>query len=560
MLYRTASEAGKELCWCGVWAGYIKTMLILLAASRERNGKMTLTVNPALIARLKLLARTADTTKVMAEIGALALGPGETVPAEAGADGRKTPERVAFEEREKAFDDRLQEMEANLIDEAVVEAYENLVRREEQAARERQAALEAAVDRTGMFRLDAFAMLAAVLLVLFAEYPSVVIGVLGSALGAKLLWSKLLSPLARRKAAAPRFIVGISEDSLAHKRIVQQFIDTDRRFAALGVRPELVVFPDGVEGFNARISAGVNGVYLDKSVLDEAASGPAEFARMAAPIAADASAVLISSKTRDELAKILDEIRKTLDALAPADIDRDMRMALERKLASGIDAARSMVDLRRRELSGVYNAGIARAVNEARDKRFVTVTTEKVAVSDPYVFENMEKAAAAGITSYIAIGKIFKDAQEAAAFVKASGYRGDMSAIRFVAQGGSCEDIVGAVMAQDPGVKASNVGIRAAEGELRKRSVAGILLEVPTVKSGGDEICIALNSYQTLLRILAGYSRGLFTAEEMNIPGVKDGEIRGIGIFRYLPPVTPQDYNEEIRTYRDAMMLIRRAA
>jgi hypothetical protein len=144
--------------------------------------------------------------------------------------------------------------------------------------------------------------------------------------------------------------------------------------------------------------------------------------------------------------------------------------------------------------------------------------------------------------------------------VKASGYKGDMKDIVLVNKRGlSYEGVIDAI-SKATGLVPGNIGIRSIEAELLKKGEApasGRLLEVQAIKLNGENVYVAMDSYQTLLRIMTELKEGM-TLEALNIPGVSYDKLTGI--FKYLPKSMPIDYGKELSTYREAIRLISTAA
>jgi hypothetical protein len=279
-----------------------------------------------------------------------------------------------------------------------------------------------------------------------------------------------------------------------------------------------------------------------------------------------ASSILVDSRTRKELEDVLAKVRDNIEAIKRCDVDKD-RAELERLWARHSGAIRGLrwyISYRKDAIKNVYNNNIDGAVREASwyDKKIAVATTETVAEFDPFTFDNIQKAAAQGITNYFIYGDTLKTLEEAQGFVRACGYEGDMAAIRFIDKRGLSYRQLVAKIQEDTGFDAQNIGIRAAAGEFElpkkeEGAIPGILLEVQPVSMNDQKVYVAMNSYQTLLKILTQLKEGA-TLNEINIPGVTNGIVNGA--FKYLPRSVPIDYDKEIETYRNAIAIIRSAA
>jgi hypothetical protein len=196
---------------------------------------------------------------------------------------------------------------------------------------------------------------------------------------------------------------------------------------------------------------------------------------------------------------------------------------------------------------------------EVGEKLVAAATTEKVAMTDIYFGDNMNRVDKDRIKNAFIYGDILKTSEEAARFVRAAGYTGDMDKILFINKKQfTYEDIVNKI-AMETGIGTNNkqyVGIRAIKDELRfaeQEVDKGVLLEIQPINMNGQDIYVTINSYQTLLNMVLQ-----LTAEGQLPPGVLPKDERGI--FRYLPRTVPIDYEKEIRSYIEAVEVIRTAA
>ena len=81
-------------------------------------------------------------------------------------------------------------------------------------------------------------------------------------------------------------------------------------------------------------------------------------------------------------------------------------------------------------------------------------------------------------------------------------------------------------------------------------SKAGAVVE--KIVLNGESVLVTIDSFQVMLRIMLG-------AEGKPLPpGVTKDSVTGK--FIYLPQTVPLDYEKEVRTYLDAMEVIRSAA
>jgi hypothetical protein len=250
---------------------------------------------------------------------------------------------------------------------------------------------------------------------------------------------------------------------------------------------------------------------------------------------------------------ILDELAK----YGPAGQNKFKNAVSERS-----DEMKTLISRSRDEANGILNAGVddalATLAEKAREngRKFGLVITETISEYDRYTFENMAKAEEKGIPCYFAYGDTLKTEEEAEAFVRATGYKGDMTKLRqrFINKGASYETLAESIAKKEGIADANNVGILAAEGELKKgEKLAGIVLEVKAIRINGRDVYVTIDAYRTLIKIL---TKGITLESGVLLPGVeKEG-----GVFKYLPRMIPIDYAEEIEIYRTAVRLIQTAA
>ena len=200
-----------------------------------------------------------------------------------------------------------------------------------------------------------------------------------------------------------------------------------------------------------------------------------------------------------------------------------------------------------------------------RGKRFAMATTEKMALSNRFFADNMYDAAKLGeeaegvVVNCFIYGDKIKTPEDAVKFITASGYRGNVNDIRLIDKNGrSFEEIVAAITAASG---TGNIGISTEESELgAKTPVDNVkVLTAKEFEMDGLRIVPAINSYQTLLTMVTmSDDKLLEMVAEGRLPGVTYDDVTRI--FRYLPKVLPLDYGRELRSYWNAINLIRSAA
>ncbi|MFA6142838.1 MAG: putative PEP-binding protein [Candidatus Omnitrophota bacterium] len=292
----------------------------------------------------------------------------------------------------------------------------------------------------------------------------------------------------------------------------------------------------------------------------------------------EAVKVIAKDKNGEKLRRFINFLKKKLDLMDRFDID-DARKAIDKLSGKDVFTTKMQKALARRLirqkelLSKVYNNI---ALPEGKfDNTVAIATTEMIAETDIFSFENIIQASEKGIISPIIYGNRFKTRQEAEAFasagLRATGYSQSrianaLKSIVFVSKYDSdnkqrsIESLVLAIRAEiynKLGVRVDfdKIGIRAIENEVRvngERSSIGKLLEVRPTKIGGVDTYVTLNTYQVLLEVV----NGAFL-DGKNIPGLSRDEK---GIYIYMSPIVPYDYNKEIGAYRDAITLLAAAA
>ncbi|MGD2278651.1 MAG: HEAT repeat domain-containing protein [Candidatus Omnitrophota bacterium] len=103
-IFETTSKTGKELCLCGEWLDYFKTVLVVLNASKKHKGEIVLTAEPDIAVTLKHLIRHANVEKEMKKV----------------ESARKRP---------SAFDKALEKISEDIREQTIVEAFEKSIQR-----------------------------------------------------------------------------------------------------------------------------------------------------------------------------------------------------------------------------------------------------------------------------------------------------------------------------------------------------------------------------------------------------------------------------------------------
>ncbi|MFH1594729.1 MAG: hypothetical protein ABID09_08560, partial [Candidatus Omnitrophota bacterium] len=327
-----------------------------------------------------------------------------------------------------------------------------------------------------------------------------------------------------------------------------------------------------INEFNACVADGTfNGIFLDTSMLETSAD--TELQNVLNKVTIDASAILVSSRTRVELERILKEIAATLDEIGRFDIDKAVQLqlgrghrdGLQQKLAGQIKSLEMALAIRKEVVAPVYNSMPFVDKAALTGKTYALATTEKVALSNMFAAGNMQKAEEMGVINCFVYGELLKTEAEARVFLRASGYEGNIDNIKFVDKRGlSYEDVVAAITAKT-GVKAGNdIGIACAKDELGAVTATAIkgekLLEMKEINMGGVKVVASINYYQTLLQMVTtpGDLLDKMIADGQLPPGVTYDSVKRI--FTYLPKAMPINYGREIETYRNAIRAIRTAA
>jgi hypothetical protein len=277
--------------------------------------------------------------------------------------------------------------------------------------------------------------------------------------------------------------------------------------------------------------------------------------------------IVIRDKNRAGLITLLNEIEKLLPDIEKLDVMKILdAMAQKDEAKTKITRAKPklerLVNGRKHAIAGTYNAKVEKAEEKMENNPSVAVTTETIAMSDPYTFDNAGESMKRNITNYLVYGDIFKTRGEAENFVTASG--GDLKDVELIdrKEFPAYEAMMKEIERREElkGRKvAGRIGLRASDEELRAilkgEKPSGVVLAVQKVE--GTDIYAAIDSYQTLLEAMARAGKGI-ALDSIALPGLELDRIRGI--FRYLPKALPIDYGEEIARYQTAVKLIQSAA
>jgi phosphoglycolate phosphatase len=276
------------------------------------------------------------------------------------------------------------------------------------------------------------------------------------------------------------------------------------------------------------------------------------------PVLLTLNASTVKDKTRAELLKILDLIVANLEKMKKADVDDALKADARRQNTDLAERARQLIEARRAELSAAYNN--APLPDENCGGKVAIATSETVAENDPYLVENMEKAAQRGIVNCFIYGKIFSTQETARSFLAAAGFRGDMEKIVFVdMKEYPTYESLNAEIQKKTGILSANIGIRATAadriGRPASKEVLELkVLEIAPVTINNKDYYVAINTYQAILRFVTGFDKGI--GFESVIPGLSAKD----GILVYLPRSIPIDYDREIDAYRRAIEILLMAA
>ncbi|MDD5423399.1 MAG: sigma factor-like helix-turn-helix DNA-binding protein, partial [Candidatus Omnitrophica bacterium] len=274
------------------------------------------------------------------------------------------------------------------------------------------------------------------------------------------------------------------------------------------------------------------------------------------------------STTRQEIVDAIIAMLPDIMSMDAANIFASAQEMAKRlpDLAQRMNNLRTLVDRRGNELSNIRLYNDTSMYDIPSSKKEVTMSaTERIALSDPFLAQNMEKSRAPGAKAVIIYGDDFKDPDKIQAFARASGC--DIDNIAFVnkydrrGRAKSFEDLI-AEISSITGVRPDNIGIRAAEGEIQGSVETGKLLEVKEININGVPTLLTLNSCQTLYRILKLMDR--LPEESMALDGIigTPGAYydRKTGRITYMPPIVPIDWGIEQETIRNAVLLLSTSA
>jgi phosphoenolpyruvate-protein kinase (PTS system EI component)/phosphotransferase system HPr-like phosphotransfer protein len=368
---------------------------------------------------------------------------------------------------------------------------------------------------------------------------------------------------------------GIGADKL-HELRARVGVEDDRDIAPdpfMMGRVEVRTFGN-VDQFTAYMrEKGFEGAFIDYSYLDEVSVSD-----IIANLTLDVSRVFVGSRSRVELLVIIGKIKAMLRKIERADIDADARMALTRQAAAAVDKElMPAVEARIGAFGGIYrtggavNAGIEALMKES--KPVAIALTGRSVENDLLSARGMDLVSRSGgairpfFIYNIPVEGVGQIATENAAreYLARRGYSAEAIAeTRFV--NGAGEDgrtlpyaeirkRIMDISRNADGVNIEYVGIAATEkdGIIKEAADEGVLLEAGSVTADGRTFYATINIVPALLNVMAQS----MAAEGVMVPGVIDGQVRGL--FRYKPPV-PIDYSEELEAFRKAMELIRSAA
>ncbi|MDP2929072.1 MAG: putative PEP-binding protein [Candidatus Omnitrophota bacterium] len=352
------------------------------------------------------------------------------------------------------------------------------------------------------------------------------------------------------KAFGPLVLIGVPSGMTDRAQVIDAIKDN------LGGRAEVVIVDDRHDLAARELSAAarqkhLTAVLIDKSLtLETVKTKNFSDDVYSIKLAKEYDVILtmnnVSDKTRRQIAET---IKALLGSLSAVDFDRAVRefkaVPMTADKSAKIEKIRGLVAKRRGEIASIYNNEPILTKAQLKDKPITIATTERVAMSDIYFGENMTLANKERIKNVFIYGDELKDESDARKFVLASGYLGDMSEIKFIHKTNAINELAGS----------ENVGIRTTEGELGSTEeitrVKGKLLEIQAIDMNNQKVYVAMNSYQALLKMM-------ISPEGELPPGVSYDEIRHI--FRFLPRTVPIDYDKEVRSYIEAIAVIRTAA
>jgi len=405
---------------------------------------------------------------------------------------------------------------------------------------------------------------------------------------AQLAPAQVLSRVPSKKPAPEaRIIIGVSKNASPEtEKAVRNAMSKD--VTVLRVENEAFLH-------NIMSEQGYDGVFIDETVKAEDLNNgmlknTVEAIKngrfmLAQPQLVTLDKSMLSSKTRKELLEILGFIMIYQRELERGDIDKDLTSALEKLGHGRINTPAELTELvlqklakRKSEVAFMYNQGFEKTLAQAvqasgKDgKAIAMATTENVAVDDEYIADNMQAAIKKGIPNCFIYGNKFNTVEKAQAFLRASGYKGDLDQIVFVDKRGKTYEELAESIRQQINAKtglevlASNIGIRAIKGEVLKNGevpATAKLLEITEKRIGGKDIPLVMNTYQVMLRILTELPEGVSVENAIAdlariLPGLSYDKAKGI--FAYLPRIDFNEYKSEIEAYRRSVEFVMTAA
>ncbi|MDD5173205.1 MAG: hypothetical protein PHV48_00010, partial [Candidatus Omnitrophica bacterium] len=391
---------------------------------------------------------------------------------------------------------------------------------------------------------------------LFSGIPTSILVAGAVILGIAIIAALVIRLTSLRRAAhpvraGPDFVVGIL-------RTTPNDREADVRAAFAGMGMTNVIVDRVVSPKNFMPPAGKVGIFISDDVnLKYITLESIKAIELTANYRIILAMTNIDPDTRDRIAKLIKEMLGEVKSIDAADIFKAAqdRMKRDPNFAGKVGELSSLVQTRRDEIRDVYNDMPIPTEAQINGRTFAVATTEKVAMSDICFGENASLATKKGIKNAFIYGDDLKTDKEARNFVVASGYTGNLEEMIFINKNGQTYESIVNYITGLPGIGASakDVGVRAIEGELNivaTREVPGKLLQIQSIEMNGKPVYATINSYQTLLNMLV--------AEGELPPGVKESDVKGV--FRYMPRTLPIDYEKEIRTYIEAIAVIRTAA
>lgn len=340
---------------------------------------------------------------------------------------------------------------------------------------------------------------------------------------------------------------------------------------ALGSIAEIVIVQSKAELDGIISGKDVTGIFIDSGVTIEDVKGErfkqdVNGIRLAANYEIIFTMGTLDEAARDKIAEAVNAILPGIEDMSAADIFTKVQEMIgsDPDIRKRIDDVAAMVARRKSaELAPVYNGMPLVDKSAIEGKTYVMATTEKVAINDIFNADNMKRAEEMGVVNCFVYGKIFSNEDDARKFLIAGGYEGSLDKIRFINY--TKEDVIGTIN-KIPGLtSAQNIGVRMAAGEIYLTAENGEkILEVSYARINGVDVVAAIDSYQTLLKMLTmtpqDYSRMMDSIASGKLPPGIVGYDSIRRVFMYLPKALPIDYGREIEAYRNAVKLISSAA